>query len=682
MRRVFITGSTDGLGRAAARQLIEEGHQVVLHARTAERAPRSGGPGATCRRGCHRRSRERRQTRALAEQVNKIGRMDAVIHNAGVYREGARGNTPEGHAKILAVNTLAPYLLTKLIERPDRLVYLSSSMHRGGDGSLRDIDWQERRWDANTAYSESKLYLTALAFSVARHWPKVLSNAVDPGWVPRGWAARARPMISRRDIARRPGWRPATMRPRKPAAGTGITARGRQAAAEAGDTEFQDRLDRQAGGAHRRQDLLTMNNEFDVVIVGGGAAGVGAARRLAGSGLSTLLLEADLRLGGRAWTREIAGLPLDLGCGWLHSAEKNALAALAEEGGIALDKRRAAWGTQFRDLGFSARRAGRCFPGIRRLDAPARGGAGRQRPRVRRARSAGRLEYPCPEHRQLHQRWPAGADVRGRLSQLRRSIDRHQLACGERTRRADRRQLSRIALRCGSRRRSIRSSCPRREPCSPPPPAWSGRAPPFSRSPRRCCPETASNYRPLWTPGATRRDRCRLGRNEKMFMEIVGEAPFENETQVLGNPRAPDTASYYIRPLGMPVVECFFGGEGARMVETADLAAAAAFALDQLAALFGESIRRSLRPRVISNWSRNTWVGGAYSYALPGQSGARQRLAQSFGQRVFFAGEATSRGEFSTAHGAYGSGVRAANEAVEALLPGRGRQAAGFTGGA
>ena len=184
MRRIFITGSTDGLGRAAALTLINEGHQVVLHARSkqratalAELAPRAAGVViGDLASGV--------ETHALADQVNKIGRMDAVIHNAGVYREPGRGTTSEGHAKVLAVNTLAPYLLTALIERPDRLIYLSSSMHFGGEGSLRDIDWSERRWDTNQAYSDSKLFVTALAMAVARRWPKVLSNAVDPGWVP------------------------------------------------------------------------------------------------------------------------------------------------------------------------------------------------------------------------------------------------------------------------------------------------------------------------------------------------------------------------------------------------------------------------------------------------------------------------------------------------------------------
>jgi NAD(P)-dependent dehydrogenase (short-subunit alcohol dehydrogenase family) len=184
MRRIFITGSTDGLGLAAARALMEEGHEVVLHARSQKRAsaladlaPRSAGLAIGDLSSAS-------ETRSIAEQVNKIGRMDTIIHNAGVYLIADRGNTPERHAIVLAVNTLAPYILTALIDRPNRLIYLSSGMHRGASGSLRDIDWVERRWDASTAYSESKLYLTALAFAIARRWPGVLSNAVDPGWVP------------------------------------------------------------------------------------------------------------------------------------------------------------------------------------------------------------------------------------------------------------------------------------------------------------------------------------------------------------------------------------------------------------------------------------------------------------------------------------------------------------------
>jgi NAD(P)-dependent dehydrogenase (short-subunit alcohol dehydrogenase family) len=182
--RIFITGSADGLGLAAACALMDEGHDVVLHARSSKRAATFSGLAARPAGIVIGDLASAVETRAIADQVRRIGRMDAIIHNAGVYLEPARGGTPEGHAKTLAVNTLAPYLLTALIERPERLIYLSSGMHRGGSASLRDIDWVERRWEPSLAYSESKLYVTALALAIARRWPDVLSNAVDPGWVP------------------------------------------------------------------------------------------------------------------------------------------------------------------------------------------------------------------------------------------------------------------------------------------------------------------------------------------------------------------------------------------------------------------------------------------------------------------------------------------------------------------
>jgi NAD(P)-dependent dehydrogenase (short-subunit alcohol dehydrogenase family) len=183
MARVFITGSTDGLGRAAARSLLDGGHEVVLHARSNERAAALAELGVEAAGIVVGDLRSASETRGVADQVNAIGRMDAVIHNAGIYAASDRGSTPEGHASILAVNTLAPFILTALIERPARLVYLSSGLHRGGAGSLRDVDWKKRSWDPALAYAESKLHVVALALFLARRWPKVLSNAVDPGWV-------------------------------------------------------------------------------------------------------------------------------------------------------------------------------------------------------------------------------------------------------------------------------------------------------------------------------------------------------------------------------------------------------------------------------------------------------------------------------------------------------------------
>jgi NAD(P)-dependent dehydrogenase (short-subunit alcohol dehydrogenase family) len=185
MARVFITGSSDGLGRMAAELLIDQGHQVVLHARNAARAqalaaclPRADGMVIGDLSSIN-------QTREVAEQVNRLGRFDAVIHNAGVgYREPKRIETQDGLPQVLAVNTLAPYILTALIERPKRLVYLSSLLHRGANASLEDLTWTERPWHDTDAYAETKLHDVLLAFAVARRWSNVLSNALEPGWVP------------------------------------------------------------------------------------------------------------------------------------------------------------------------------------------------------------------------------------------------------------------------------------------------------------------------------------------------------------------------------------------------------------------------------------------------------------------------------------------------------------------
>lgn len=182
MAIIFITGSTDGLGLAAAQSLLDDGHQVVLHARSADRAKTIGEVASRSAGIVIGDLWSASEIRSIADQVNSIGRMDAVIHNAGVYTERTRGSTPEGHAGTLAVNTLAPYMLSVLIKRPDRLVYLSSGLHRRGKGSLCDLDWTNRTWDAARAYAESKLHVVALTFALARRWPQVLSNAVDPGW--------------------------------------------------------------------------------------------------------------------------------------------------------------------------------------------------------------------------------------------------------------------------------------------------------------------------------------------------------------------------------------------------------------------------------------------------------------------------------------------------------------------
>ncbi|MGD0164803.1 MAG: SDR family NAD(P)-dependent oxidoreductase [Candidatus Sulfotelmatobacter sp.] len=185
MARVFITGSSDGLGRMAAQLLLEQGHGVVLHARNQQRGQEALSlvPGAETVVIGDLTSIA--QTRNLAEQVNALGSFDAVIHNAGIgYQESLRIATEDGLPHVFAVNTLAPYILTALIQRPKRLVYLSSGLHKGGDASLKDLTWEHRPWQGQQAYSDTKLHDVLLAFAIARRWPDVLSNALEPGWVP------------------------------------------------------------------------------------------------------------------------------------------------------------------------------------------------------------------------------------------------------------------------------------------------------------------------------------------------------------------------------------------------------------------------------------------------------------------------------------------------------------------
>ena len=184
MARILITGSADGLGKMTAHLLVAQGHSVVLHARNPQRAKdaMAATPGAALAISGDLGSIA--ETKAMATRANELGPFDAVIHNAGIGdRERKRIATVDGLPAVFAINALAPYILTCLIHRPKRLIYLSSGLHRSGDPSLRDLTWERRPWNGSSAYSDSKLHDVILAVAVARKWKDVLSNSVDPGWV-------------------------------------------------------------------------------------------------------------------------------------------------------------------------------------------------------------------------------------------------------------------------------------------------------------------------------------------------------------------------------------------------------------------------------------------------------------------------------------------------------------------
>ena len=184
MATIFITGSNDGLGRDAAHRLVDDGHTVVGHTRSREKADRLQQelPGLSGVLVADLSSAG--EVRRLADDANAFGTFDAVIQNAGVgYRERRRVETADGHAHLLAINVLAPYLLTAWMHRPGRIVYLTSGMQGGGSTDLSDLDWLSRPWDGVQAYSDAKLFDATLAAAIARRWPQVVSTSVSPGWV-------------------------------------------------------------------------------------------------------------------------------------------------------------------------------------------------------------------------------------------------------------------------------------------------------------------------------------------------------------------------------------------------------------------------------------------------------------------------------------------------------------------
>jgi len=183
MSRVLVTGSTDGIGRETARQLLADGHDVVAHARDQHRAADVRRALPALRDVVVGDLASQEDTRRLAHAAAEAGPFDAVVHNAGVGGSGERSVTVDGLERIFAVNTVAPYLLTALMPRPARLVYLTSGLESQGTVQLDDLQWERREWDGMQAYSDSKLHDVMLAFAVARLWPGVQANAVDPGWI-------------------------------------------------------------------------------------------------------------------------------------------------------------------------------------------------------------------------------------------------------------------------------------------------------------------------------------------------------------------------------------------------------------------------------------------------------------------------------------------------------------------
>ncbi|RXG11423.1 NAD(P)-dependent dehydrogenase (short-subunit alcohol dehydrogenase family) [Leeuwenhoekiella aestuarii] len=183
MKKVFITGATDGLGFMAAEKLIEKGHQVILHARNNAKGEIVLQKLPNAKAVVIGDLSSISQTYEIAEAVNQLGTMDSVIHNAGVGFQEPYQETEDALPYVFAINSLAPYILTCLINKPKRLIYTSSGMHQQGDAELKDLFWKVKKWNAAQAYSDTKLQNILLAFAISKRWPDVFCNVVSPGWV-------------------------------------------------------------------------------------------------------------------------------------------------------------------------------------------------------------------------------------------------------------------------------------------------------------------------------------------------------------------------------------------------------------------------------------------------------------------------------------------------------------------
>ncbi|MBB3527031.1 flavin monoamine oxidase family protein [Rhizobium sp. BK456] len=409
-----------------------------------------------------------------------------------------------------------------------------------------------------------------------------------------------------------------------------------------------------------------MNKDIDIVIVGGGAAGIAAARHLDNARCSFVLLEASSRLGGRAWTKMTAGHPLDLGCGWLHSADRNPWTKIAEDDGFVIDRASPAWSTQFRNLGFATDEqaaAGRAMQDWH----------GRLQGLIERTDSAGDGLTPDGEWNNYIRAICGFSN--GVAPEMMSAADylAYDAACTYNN--------WRIPEGYGS---MIISSLPSRTPLFLDTPvnrisdnsnglridtkrgSLSARAAILTMSTNVLSGNSVA-LPPAIDPWRQAASLLPLGSNEKLFLKIKDNSTFLAETHLIGNPKVSETCDFYIRPFGWPVIECYLGGESAKIVGQYDIAAGFELATEQLVRLFGSDVRKKVTPIIGSNWGRTELIDGAYSSAKPGHSKARQVLAQSWDQRLFFAGEATHMHDYSTAHGAYASGARAAGEALSAL---------------
>lgn len=413
---------------------------------------------------------------------------------------------------------------------------------------------------------------------------------------------------------------------------------------------------------------VPFRHECDVVVIGAGAAGIGAARYLAAGNVDTLLIEASARAGGRASTETHGGFPLDLGCGWLHSADDNPLVDIARKLGLTIDRTVPPWQRAMPEDHFAAagqrafRTAQRAF--YERLEAAAREDADRS--------AADLLDRASP--------WAPLIDA---VSTYVNGCELAKLSTKDFDNYCDTAINYRVVEGYGALFERMAQDLPVVYGCAVEQVDHSGsrvrvdtsNGAVTTRAAILCVSTNILSREHLRiTPALPDKLHAAamlpLGIADKIFLSVDRAELLPDNSRLFGRTDRSDTGAYHLRPFGRPLIEGYFGGDCARTLEQGGLAGFAAFAIDEICDMLGNDWRKRLKPLVASSWANEPFALGSYSHALPGHSDKRAVLAAPVENRLFFAGEATHPHYFSTAHGAYESGVRAAREAVAALARG------------
>ncbi len=406
--------------------------------------------------------------------------------------------------------------------------------------------------------------------------------------------------------------------------------------------------------------------EVDVAIIGAGAAGLAAASALAAAPLNVVVLEAQDRIGGRAHTVPLAGLRLDLGCEWLHSADHNPLVDKIAALGLTIDKTPPPWAhpEASADFGPDERQAyGAAFAALdERVEAAAREASDR----------------PVSALLEPGNRW---TPLLNAFSAYYNGAEFDQVSVKDYAAYTDSELNWRVAEGYGT---GIAGLAPRGMRIVPDCPVTLLRhdGPLLSletpkgaiqaRAAVVCIPTAvlaagALRIVPELPAKLAAAEGLPLGLADKVFLKLEEPEAFAVESMVYGAPERTATGSYHLRPLGRPIVEAFFGGAHARALEAEGPGATAAFAIEELVGVFGSGLRDRVSVLAKTAWASDPWARGSYSHALPGRAGERAVLAAPVEGRLFFAGEACSPHAFSTAHGAWETGERAAREVLAAL---------------